>query len=82
MLDLGASVVAHAWTPYDVSAWNASPTEADAVFEELKELGPVKQIQADFAQPESPAAVMLLPKPPSATSTSSLSTIREAEAGS
>jgi hypothetical protein len=58
LLDLGASVVAQAWTPYDVSAWNASPTEADAVFDELKELGPVKQIPADFAQPESPAAVM------------------------
>jgi 3-oxoacyl-[acyl-carrier protein] reductase len=58
LLDLGASVVAQAWTPYDVSAWNASPTEADAVVEELKELGPVAQIQADFARPESPALVM------------------------
>jgi 3-oxoacyl-[acyl-carrier protein] reductase len=58
LLDLGASVVAHAWTPYDVSAWNASPTEADAVLEELKELGDVEQIQADFAQPDSPAEVI------------------------
>ena len=45
LLDLGASVVAHAWTPYDVSAWNTSPTEADAVLEDLKELGDVEQIQ-------------------------------------
>lgn len=44
--------------PTDVSAWNASPTEADAVLEELKELGDVEQIQVDFAQPDSSAAVI------------------------
>jgi 3-oxoacyl-[acyl-carrier protein] reductase len=58
LLGLGAAVAAHAWTAYDVSAWRASPIEADAVLEELKELGDVEQIQADFAQPESPAAVV------------------------
>jgi 3-oxoacyl-[acyl-carrier protein] reductase len=58
LLGLGAAVTAQAWTAYDVSAWDASPTEADAVLEELKELGEVEQIQADFAQPESPGAVM------------------------
>lgn len=58
LLGLGAAVVAQAWTAYDVSAWDASPTEADAVLEELKELGVVEQIQADFAQRESPAAVV------------------------
>jgi NAD(P)-dependent dehydrogenase (short-subunit alcohol dehydrogenase family) len=58
LLDLGAAVVAQAWTPYDVSAWRASPTEAIALLEELKELGEVEQVQADFAEPDAPAAVM------------------------
>jgi len=58
LLGLGTAVVAQAWTPYDISAWGASPSEAAAVLEELKVLGDVEQVQADFAQPESPAAVM------------------------
>jgi len=58
LLGLGATVVAHAWTPYDVSAWNASPNEADAVLEELKELGEVEQVQADFSDSDAPAAVL------------------------
>lgn len=58
LLGLGAAVAAHAWTPYDVSAWHESPTEADAVLEELRRLGEVEQIQADFGQGEAPAAVI------------------------
>jgi 3-oxoacyl-[acyl-carrier protein] reductase len=58
LLGLGAAVVAQAWTSYDVSAWRASPTEAIALLEELKELGEVEQVQADFAEPHAPAAVM------------------------
>jgi NAD(P)-dependent dehydrogenase (short-subunit alcohol dehydrogenase family) len=58
LLGLGAAVVAQAWTPYDVAAWNADPAEADAVLSELKELGDVEQVQADFAKPDSPADLM------------------------
>ena len=58
LLGLGAVVAAQAWPAYDVSAWDASPTEAAVVLEELKQLGDVEQIRADFAEPDSPAAVM------------------------
>jgi 3-oxoacyl-[acyl-carrier protein] reductase len=58
LLDSGASVLAHAWTPYDVESWGADPGEADAVVADLRKLGRVEPHQADFAEPEAPAEVM------------------------
>jgi 3-oxoacyl-[acyl-carrier protein] reductase len=58
LLESGASVLAHAWTPYDVESWGEDPTEADAVLAGLRELGPVEQRQADFAGPDAPAEVV------------------------
>jgi NAD(P)-dependent dehydrogenase (short-subunit alcohol dehydrogenase family) len=58
LLESGASVLAHAWTPYDVESWGEDPTEADAVLAGLRELGPVEQHQADFAGPDAPAEVV------------------------
>jgi 3-oxoacyl-[acyl-carrier protein] reductase len=58
LLESGASVLAHAWTPYDVEHWGEDPDEADAVLAGLRELGPVEQHQADFAEPHTPAEVV------------------------
>jgi 3-oxoacyl-[acyl-carrier protein] reductase len=55
LLDSGASVLAHAWTPYDVESWGEDPGEADAVLGGLREHGPAEQHQADFADPDAPA---------------------------
>jgi len=57
LLESGAAVLTHAWTPYDVASWGAEPGEVDAVSAELKQLGRVEQQQADFAEPDAPAAV-------------------------
>jgi len=57
LLESGAAVLTHAWTPYDVTSWGAEPGEVDAVSAELKQLGRVEQQQADFAEPDAPAAV-------------------------
>jgi 3-oxoacyl-[acyl-carrier protein] reductase len=57
LLEFGAAVLTQAWTPYDVASWGADPDESDAVSAELRELGRVDHLQADFAQPSSPAAV-------------------------
>jgi len=56
LLGSGAAVFAQAWTPYDVESWGEDPAEAEAVLAELRELGPVELYQADFAEPETPAA--------------------------
>jgi 3-oxoacyl-[acyl-carrier protein] reductase len=58
LLESGASVLAHAWTPYDVESWGEDPAEADAVLAGLRELGQVEQHQADFADPAAPAQVV------------------------
>ena len=58
LLESGASVLAHAWTPYDVENWGEDPGEADAVLAGLRELGQVEQRQADFAEPDAPAEVV------------------------
>jgi len=58
LLESGASVLAHAWTPYDVESWGEEPGEAEAVLGGLRELGPVEQHQADFADPGAPARVV------------------------
>ena len=57
LLESGAAVLTHAWTPYDVTSWGAEPGEVDAVSAELKQLGRVEQQQADFAEPDAPAEV-------------------------
>jgi 3-oxoacyl-[acyl-carrier protein] reductase len=57
LLESGASVLAHAWTPYDVESWGEDPREGDAVLTGLRELGQVEQHQADFADPGAPAEV-------------------------
>jgi len=56
---LGASVLVHAWTPYDVREYGAPDEEAEAAVEELRESGRhVELIEADFADPYAPAAVI------------------------
>jgi len=58
LLGSGASVLAHAWTPYDVAAWGSDPAEADAVLSKLSKVGRVEQYQADFADPDAPKTLM------------------------
>jgi 3-oxoacyl-[acyl-carrier protein] reductase len=57
LLESGAAVLTQAWTPYDVASWDAEPGEVDAVSAELKKLGRVESVQADFAEPAAPAEV-------------------------
>jgi 3-oxoacyl-[acyl-carrier protein] reductase len=55
----GASVLIHAWTPYDVREYGAPDEEAAAAVQELRGLGGlVELIEADFADPGAPAAVV------------------------
>jgi 3-oxoacyl-[acyl-carrier protein] reductase len=58
LLQSGASVLAHAWTPYDVENWGEDPGEPEEVRAGLQQLGRVEQHQADFAEPEAPGEVM------------------------
>lgn len=56
LLEAGASVVAQAWTPYDMAEWNAAGDEADAVLAGLRETGGRAQlVQVDFAEPDAAA---------------------------
>jgi 3-oxoacyl-[acyl-carrier protein] reductase len=55
LLESGAAVLTHAWTPYDVASWGEDPGEADAASAELMKLGRVEHRQADFAEPGAPA---------------------------
>ena len=58
LLEAGASVLAHAWTPYDVAEYGAGNDEADAVLAGLRETGGAAElVQADFADPDAPAEV-------------------------
>jgi len=58
LLEAGASVLAHAWTPYDVAEYDAGSDEADAVLAGLRETGGAAElVQADFADPDAPAEV-------------------------
>jgi 3-oxoacyl-[acyl-carrier protein] reductase len=58
LLESGASVLAQAWTPYDVAEYDASGDEADAVLAGLRETGGAAElVQADFADPDAPAEV-------------------------
>jgi 3-oxoacyl-[acyl-carrier protein] reductase len=55
LLDSGASVFAHAWTPYDVEGYDVDPDEADFVLSGLRGTGGrVEQYQADFGEPQAP----------------------------
>jgi 3-oxoacyl-[acyl-carrier protein] reductase len=55
----GASVLVHAWTPYDVREYGAPDEEAEAAVEELREAGGrAELVEADFADPYAPAAVI------------------------
>jgi 3-oxoacyl-[acyl-carrier protein] reductase len=58
LLQSGASVLAHAWTPYDVENWGEDPGEPEEVLAALRELGRVELEQANFAEPETPAQVV------------------------
>jgi 3-oxoacyl-[acyl-carrier protein] reductase len=55
----GASVLVHAWTPYDVAHYEVAAAEPEAALAELREGGGrVEVLQADFAEPDAPAAVI------------------------
>jgi 3-oxoacyl-[acyl-carrier protein] reductase len=58
LIRLDASVLVHAWTPYDVARYGERPDEAEAAVAELREDGRAELVQADFADPEAPADVM------------------------
>jgi 3-oxoacyl-[acyl-carrier protein] reductase len=59
LVDSGASVLVHAWTPYDVREYGAPDGEAEAAVEELRaDEGRVELVEADFADPEAPGAVI------------------------
>jgi 3-oxoacyl-[acyl-carrier protein] reductase len=55
LLESGAAVLSQAWTPYDVASWGAEPGEAEVTSAELRKLGRVEHLQADFARPDAPA---------------------------
>src|SRR4051812_32746202 len=58
LVRLGAAVLVHAWTPYDVAGYGESADEAEAAVAELRGDGRAELVQADFADPEAPAAVV------------------------
>jgi 3-oxoacyl-[acyl-carrier protein] reductase len=59
LVEAGAAVLVHAWTPYDVSGYGVSDSEPHSVLAELREGGGrVELVQADFADPDAPAAVI------------------------
>jgi 3-oxoacyl-[acyl-carrier protein] reductase len=59
LVQAGAAVLVHAWTPYDVREYGAPDEEAKAAVEELRAAGGrVELVEADFADPEAPAAVI------------------------
>jgi 3-oxoacyl-[acyl-carrier protein] reductase len=59
LVRLGASVLVHAWTPYDVTEYGADADEPDAALAELRDGGGrAELVEADFADPDAPAAVI------------------------
>jgi 3-oxoacyl-[acyl-carrier protein] reductase len=59
LVDAGASVLVHAWTPYDVSEYGVDAEEPSAAIAELRrDGGRVELVQADFADPDAPARVI------------------------
>jgi 3-oxoacyl-[acyl-carrier protein] reductase len=56
LIGLGASVFVQSWTPHDAAQpHGADPAGLDAV---LASLGPAGHVEADFADPDAPAAVV------------------------
>ena len=59
LVRLGASVLVHSWTPYDVTEYGADADEPDAALAELRDGGGrAELVEADFADPDAPAAVI------------------------
>jgi 3-oxoacyl-[acyl-carrier protein] reductase len=59
LLELGARVLVQSWVPYDeTTTWGTDPGGLDAVLSELAPLGQVKHIAADFADPDTPRALV------------------------
>jgi 3-oxoacyl-[acyl-carrier protein] reductase len=58
LVRLGASVLVHAWTPYDVAEYEVDAGEPEAALKELREDGRAELVEADFGDPEAPAAVI------------------------
>jgi 3-oxoacyl-[acyl-carrier protein] reductase len=60
LLKLGASVLAHGWTPHDARhAWGADPEGQDAVLQALRETGGrVEYAEEDFSDPGAPARLI------------------------
>jgi 3-oxoacyl-[acyl-carrier protein] reductase len=58
LVRLGASVLVHSWTPYDVAEYGVNADEPEAVLAELREDGHVELFEADFAEPEAPETVI------------------------
>lgn len=60
LLRLGADVFVQSWTPHDVvQPWGADPAGLEVVIAELSASGGhVKHAEADFADPDAPAAVV------------------------
>src|SRR2546426_12027768 len=56
LIDLGASVFVQSWTPHDrAQPHGPDPAGIDGV---LATLGPAGHVEADFAHPDAPAAVV------------------------
>jgi 3-oxoacyl-[acyl-carrier protein] reductase len=52
-------VLVHAWTPYDISGYGVTESEPESVLADLREGDAlVELVQADFADPGAPAAVI------------------------
>ena len=60
LLELGAGVLAHGWTPHDGrQPWGADPGGPPALLDELRAKGGTAEyVEADFADPAAPAAVV------------------------
>jgi NAD(P)-dependent dehydrogenase (short-subunit alcohol dehydrogenase family) len=59
LVEAGAAVILHAWTPYDVREYGAAEDEGRAAIEELRAGGGrVELVEADFADPDAPARVV------------------------
>ena len=58
LVRLGASVLVHAWTPYDLAEYDVDAAEPEVALAELREDGRAELVEADFADPDAPAAVI------------------------
>jgi 3-oxoacyl-[acyl-carrier protein] reductase len=59
LVGAGAAVLIHAWTPYDVREYGVAESEPEAAVAALREGGGrAELVEADFADPDAPAAVI------------------------